>query len=252
MFPILFDLAGHPVPTYAVAVLIGAVVALLIRRAEVRRLGYATTPGHGWVSVGALVGAVIGAKLGMALFEPVASLPALAMRALSLDFTGKTVIGGLAGGYHGVEGMKRLVGVKHSTGDAFAVALPVALAFGRIGCLMAGCCWGTETTLPWAVHLHGGARHPTQPLEAIGLLVIAAWLWRIRRRARPDGHLFRRFLVAYAVLRFAMQALRGDPVLHWGPLDAVQWVCLATAVLFSWLIWRGERDQSARARAALI
>ncbi len=246
MFPVLTQLWGHDVPTYGLWVLLGALVAWRVRRAEVARLGLAAAPGHRWVGVGALVGAVVGAKLGMVLFEPAASMSALLRRALTLDFAGKTVVGGLAGGYVGVELSKRAVGIRVSTGDAFAVALPLAQALGRVGCLFAGCCWGSETTLPWAVSLHGAARHPVQLFEAIALVALAAWLWRQRARPRPPGHLFRRYLVGYAVIRFVMQHWRADPVVRWGPLDAVQWVCLAAALGFSWLLWRGERGAVVR------
>ncbi len=244
MHPVFFEIGGFQLSAYAVFVCIGAVAALMVRHQEVQRLGYASSAGHAWVGVGALVGAVVGAKLGMVLFEPASSMAALLGRALSFDFTGKTVVGGLFGGYAGVELTKRLVGVTHSTGDAFAVALPLAQALGRVGCLLHGCCWGAVTSAPWAVHLHGADRHPVQLLEAGLLVVLATWLWRIRLRPLPSGHLFRRYLVGYAVIRFVMQLLRADPVRVIGPLDAVQWLCLLAAVGFSWLIWRAERGGS--------
>ena len=160
---------------------------------------------------------------------------------LSLDFSGKTVVGGIIGGYIGVEIAKKCVGITESTGDAFAVALPLAQAVGRVGCLLNGCCYGTEFHSSWSVALAETNRHPTQIYETILLLGLAGFLWQRRLVPAPAGHLFRRYLVGYALIRFFLEFLRGDPSLRLGPISVVQGVCLAGAVLFGWLIYRGER-----------
>ncbi|GIS58254.1 MAG: hypothetical protein CM1200mP2_04790 [Planctomycetaceae bacterium] len=58
---------------------------------------------------------------------------------------------GLAGGYAGVEFGKWYSRVKVSTGDSFAVSIPVAVAIGRLACFTNGCCHGIATGLPWGV-----------------------------------------------------------------------------------------------------
>jgi phosphatidylglycerol:prolipoprotein diacylglycerol transferase len=237
VYPTLFHLGPVPVNSYAVFVVLAFVVAWRVRKVELDRLGHQRWPGYNWVLVGALLGAVIGAKLGMLMFEPTLQFE----RMLSLDFTGKTVVGGLIGGYLGVELAKKWVGITQSTGDAFAVALPLAQAVGRLGCLLNGCCYGTGWDGPGAVTLGGAARHPTQVYESVILVGLAGWLWSRRLRPAPAGHLFRRYLVGYAVIRFALEFLRGDPSVTLGPLSLVQWVCLVAAGLFGFLIRRGER-----------
>jgi prolipoprotein diacylglyceryltransferase len=235
--PVLFELGPLSVRSYAAFLTLACVVAWRIRRKEIQRLGHDAVPGMPWVLVGALMGAIVGAKLGMLMFEPTLRLE----RILSLDFTGKTVVGGLIGGYIGVEVSKKMVGITRSTGDAFAVALPTAQAIGRVGCLLHGCCYGTPMTAPWAVHIAGRDCHPTQIYEATLLLVLARWLWSIRGQPRPAGHLFRRYLVGYGLIRFGLEFVRGDAALYSGPLSIVQWVCLAAVVVFGGLILRGER-----------
>ena len=237
MHPTLFHLGAVRIDSYAVFVFLAFVVAWAVRRVELRRLGHRRWPGYHWVLVGALLGAVVGAKLGMYMFEPSLHLD----RMLSLDFTGKTVVGGLIGGYLGVELAKKAVGIHGSTGDAFAVGLPLAQAVGRVGCLLNGCCYGTEFGGAWAVRLGDVARHPTQIYESVLLLLLAGWLWRIRLKPAPAGHLFRRYLVGYASIRFCLEFVRGDPAIHVGGLSVVQLVCLAAIGLFAWLIVRGER-----------
>jgi prolipoprotein diacylglyceryltransferase len=237
VYPTLLHLGPLGIDSYAVLVAIAFLVAWRVRKVELARLGHQRWPGYQWVLVGALLGAVVGAKLGMLMFEPTLQLD----RMVSLDFTGKTVVGGLIGGYIGVELAKRCVGITQSTGDAFAVALPLAQAVGRLGCLLQGCCYGT----PWggvaAVELHGAARHPTQIYESVLLLALAGWLWSIRHRPAPSGHLFRRYLIGYASIRFCLDFVRGDPSVVLGPLSVVQWVCLGAGSVFGLLVWRGER-----------
>src|SRR6185369_10466931 len=48
--------------------------------------------------------------------------------------------------------------------DALAPSIALGYVFGRIGCLMNGCCYGRECTLPWAITFPRG--HETFPLDA--------------------------------------------------------------------------------------
>jgi prolipoprotein diacylglyceryltransferase len=206
-----------------VFVSIGFIAAYTIRRREVERLGYGRTPGHRFVALGALLGAMIGSKVGMVLFA--ADMHALWEAALNMDFTGKTVIGGIGGAYLGVEVCKRIVGVTHSTGDGFAVSVPVAQAFGRIGCFLHGCCPGAHSDGPLAV----GGRIPQQLYESAADFILAGALWTIRKQERPSGILFRYYLAGYATIRFILEFTRDDV----GPkflFTPVQWVCAATVV----------------------
>ena len=116
--------------------------------------------------------------------------------------------------------------------DMAGFAIPLGLAFGRMGCLMAGCCFGATCNLPWAVsfpwkspaseeqfkdHLLPTARmwslpvHPTQIYEsAASLAIAAACLMWIHPRKRYDGQVFAAFLALYAIARFLLEYLRRD------------------------------------------
>src|SRR6185369_1697644 len=89
-----------------------------------------------WIGVAAICGAAIGAKLGYWIEDP---------RSAFADFPdwrhlleGKTIVGALLGGLIGVELVKRAVGARGSSGDAFALPLIVGIAIGRVGCFLAG------------------------------------------------------------------------------------------------------------------
>src|SRR5439155_15663713 len=120
--------------------------------------------------------------------------------------------------------------------DVLAVALCVFLAGGRIGCLVAGCCFGRPSSLgirygPEAAddgfprHLVGVRLLPVPAFEAAGLLVLGA----AGLAALPPAHagvVFPVFLASYAVLRFGLEALRGDRRPHVLGLSVNRWMCV--------------------------
>jgi len=112
--------------------------------------------------------------------------------------------------------------------DSIWPMLP-ALAFGhglgRIGCFLAGCCFGKPTEFFWGVFLHDHYRHPTQLIEACGLLFLGTYLYKSKQ---PRKILVADYLVVYGSLRLLVEALRGDIVRGtWGVLTPSQWISLA-------------------------
>src|SRR5262249_47698205 len=81
--------------------------------------------------------------------------------------------------------------------DSFAPGIPFGYVVGRLGCFMAGCCYGIETHVPWAVtftdpfaHTNAGTPlgvplHPTQLYEAGSELLILIFLLTTEKRGRP-------------------------------------------------------------------
>jgi len=116
--------------------------------------------------------------------------------------------------------------------DMAGFAVPLGLAFGRMGCLLAGCCFGARSDLPWALSFPGRSPaseaqwkahelaskyawshpvHPTQIYESAASLAIAAvCLFVVHPRKRYDGQVFATFLVLYAVARYLIEILRRD------------------------------------------
>jgi phosphatidylglycerol:prolipoprotein diacylglycerol transferase len=132
--------------------------------------------------------------------------------------------------------------------DMAGFAIPLGLAFGRMGCLMAGCCFGAVCSAPWAVsfpwrsaaseqqfkeHLLGSAKmwslpvHPTQVYESAASLAIAAFclMW-VHPRKRYDGQVFVVSMALYAVARFALEILRRDDRGGAFGLTTSQWIGL--------------------------
>jgi phosphatidylglycerol:prolipoprotein diacylglycerol transferase len=108
-------------------------------------------------------------------------------------------------------------------GDAFAPSMALGVAIGRVGCLFAGCCYGTPCDLPWA---HGG-RHPVPLYESAGSLLVLAFVLVARGRRRVAGEAFLAFGTGYSLLRFGLDFLRGDSPRVANGLTVSQWIALA-------------------------
>lgn len=104
-------------------------------------------------------------------------------------------------------------------GDLAAGSTSIGLFFGRIGCFLAGCCWGRPTGAGWGVKfthpssfcpIRDVALHPTQLYEAtLGLIIWAYLTWLLKRR-KYEGQLLMHSLVIYSVGRFIIEIFRGD------------------------------------------
>jgi len=131
--------------------------------------------------------------------------------------------------------------------DVLAPSIALGHSFGRIGCLMNGCCFGRACDLPWAIRFpddhptHGAYVHPTQIYESIlnlGLYAALAWLYR---RKKFDGQIFSSYLISYAVLRGIVEIFRGDypagsPFSRATPGQMLSIPIFAAGVLLWWLL----------------
>jgi phosphatidylglycerol:prolipoprotein diacylglycerol transferase len=102
--------------------------------------------------------------------------------------------------------------------DILAPSIAAGQAIGRLGCFSAGCCYGRQTDLPWAVTFTdpnclaplGVQRHPTQLYSSAAALVIFLLLLLIYRFHRFRGQVFWSYVVLYSVGRFILEYFRGD------------------------------------------
>jgi phosphatidylglycerol:prolipoprotein diacylglycerol transferase len=116
--------------------------------------------------------------------------------------------------------------------DMAGFAVPLGLSFGRMGCLLAGCCFGVRTDEPWGLsfparspasesefklHLLSSAAlpslhvHPTQIYESAASLAISAFcMLVVHPNKRYDGQVFLSFVGLYAAARFILEFWRDD------------------------------------------
>jgi phosphatidylglycerol:prolipoprotein diacylglycerol transferase len=179
------------------------------------------------IVLGAIIGGALGAKIPWLFMDPEGMVDGTAWLS-----DGRTITFGLVGGYFGVEVAKLAAGVKTKTGDSFAVPLAASIAVGRLGCFWAGCCFGIETALPWAVDFGDGvSRHPTQLYEAAFHAAAALILYELGRRRLFERQRIKLYFIAYFAYRFVTEWIRPEPELGLG-LTLYQWSSLAFIVLF--------------------
>lgn len=225
-FPLYLEVAGLRLHPHVVFELLAYFVGFRLYLRARRRQGDAIDdPRRWWVVAAAAAGAALGARL-LYLFE----CPSETLQHWNDPrylLAGKTIVGGIAGGWLAVEAAKRLLRIELRTGDLFAVPLAVAIAIGRVGCFLTGLAdhtCGLPTTLPWGVDFGDGIpRHPTQLYEALFLLGLAGLLAAWRRRAPANGDLFRGFVAGYFAFRLAADFLKPAACRGLG-LTAIQWV----------------------------
>jgi phosphatidylglycerol---prolipoprotein diacylglyceryl transferase len=168
---------------------------------------------------------------------------------------GKTILGGILGGWIAVVIAKRALGIRRPTGDAFVLPLIGAMAVGRVGCFLAGLSdgtYGSPTTLPWGVDLGDGvSRHPVQLYEIAFLLACGAVLIRMRARLRP-GESFLIFVAAYCAFRLGIDFSKpGRPISPFS-LTAIQLACIAGVAAALVVLVRRRREAVARGKELVL
>lgn len=159
-------------------------------------------------------------------------------------------------------------------GDASAVVFSVTIPFGRVACMLAGCCFGTvcstwlsplcvtyaRGTAPFAHQVTSGQINPvaeaTLPLHplplyfaAASIVTLAILVWQLRRGAEP-GTLLATFAILRPAAKLALEPLRAEgrpgPLMVLAPATAI--VIATTALVIRHLRWR---HRAGRAAAAL-
>ena len=223
----MLHLSSHPA-LHAVFETLAYASGYAVYKRERARSGDVIDEPQRWsVIAAAAVGGLVGSR-ALGLLEQTPRFHITLQQAL-LPGGGKTIVGGLLGGWIGVELAKWVQGIQSRTGDLFAVPLCIAIAIGRIGCLLAGLAddtYGTATRLPWGVDFGDGiARHPTQAYEVLFLLALIRLLRWVAGRPHRNGTLFRVFLFAYLLWRLVIDFIKPQPLVV--GLNWIQWACVA-------------------------
>ncbi|MFC1888773.1 prolipoprotein diacylglyceryl transferase [Thermodesulfobacteriota bacterium] len=227
MHPELFSIGGFVVESYHSLVLLGGVLGLIFVLREVRRTGADPDLIYPLLLV-VFISFIIGARIfTVIVFQDLFRNAPL--RALRFWEGGTAYYGGLVASIVAVLAYSRLKGIDPwSTGDLFAPAAAIGLVFSRLGCFMAGCCYGNPcgeglySDLVCMRFTEGSPlRHPTQLYSSAGALLILGLLLHRRGRKRFEGELSATFLVVYPILRFMIEFFRADPrgSMQLGPIE---------------------------------
>jgi phosphatidylglycerol:prolipoprotein diacylglycerol transferase len=222
MHPILFDFGGVTVYSYGVLLAAAYLLGLqwALRRARTHGLNPQRVMDLGiWIIISALIGAKL--LLFVVDFRQFTANP---RELFNLARSGGVFYGGLIGGLGvGLWYSRRHAMPVWTTTDVFAPGIALGHVVGRMGCLLAGCCFGRPTSLPWAITFHDPAAaanvgtplgiplHPTQLYDAGAEAAILAVILALERRPRPfPGRTFWSYVLLYAASRFVIEFFRGD------------------------------------------
>lgn len=228
--PIAFTIFGRPIYWYGIFVALGFLAAMFHWNRAARRLGLPESLGSDLAFVTMIAG-ILGARAMyvVANWDDYSQHPWSIPR---IDQGGLIFYGGFLAAAVAIAIMARIRNIPTWTlGDFTVSALPLGHAFGRIGCLLNGCCYGAPCALPWAVFTAGTWRHPVQGYEAAFNLVLYIALRRLLLRRAAPGSVTAVYLVAYGAWRFFIEFFRGDPrMAAWAGLNAAQALSLAFVI----------------------
>ncbi len=254
MYP-YFPLFGINLPAYGTMSLLGGVLALVL---VLRRHARFDLPRSDAFNVYALC--LLGLLVGAKVLYVITQIPAIIRNWESVVAHPLDAIAHFGGGLVFYGGLLGAAGValwycRHykvrfwAMADLFAPAIPAAHALGRVGCFLAGCCYGLE--VPWGLtYTHslvteadGVPRLPVQLIEAACLLLLCLALLFFQRKPRAPGASLALYGLCYALLRFVLEFFRGDLVRGVaGGLSTSQWISLGILVLCGlWLLRGGRR-----------
>lgn len=221
MHPIAFQFGSLPVRWYGVMMALGFFFGLWTATRRARRANVSPEIVAD-VTLWLMFGSIIGARF---VYVTTYWKQEYAGRDLSAIFAvwegGLVFYGGLIGAI--VAGIIYLLWKKQpiwKIADILAPSVALGSVFGRIGCLMNGCCYGRVCNLPWAIvapekHVVDGVFfypliHPVQIYDALLNLILYLTLAWWMSRKKFDGQIFAAYLMGYAVLRSIAEHFRGD------------------------------------------
>jgi phosphatidylglycerol:prolipoprotein diacylglycerol transferase len=223
MFPELvrIDAWDYSIPTYGVllAIAMAAAVWTGVRFAAADGLDRSKAYN---LAIYTIAASLVGSKLLLVITEPWL-LSSANLGSRELWRSGGVYFGGFLAAFGASILFARLLGLEWwRLADAFAPAIALGQAIGRLGCFAAGCCWGVACDLPWAVefgaHAHettgvpaGVGLHPVQLYEsALSIAIFAALVW-LRRHRSFRGQIVLAYLALYSAARFTLEHWRDDP-----------------------------------------
>jgi phosphatidylglycerol:prolipoprotein diacylglycerol transferase len=262
MFPELIHTRWLTIPTYGVLVAAAFLVALWVAGKLAARQGLNNDAVTN-LGIYCALSALAGAKLMMFIVDipyytehPGEIFSVATLRAGGVFYGGLIAALGVAWWY-----LRKTKLPPLRTADVFAPAIALGHAIGRVGCFMAGCCWGVACDRPWAVTFTNPTAndlvgvplnrplHPTQLYESISEFIIFAILYRMVNRRHVEGTIIATYLILYGAARFIVEFYRFHEQGNlWGsPLDTSQWISLGLFLIGGVYLFRVRKAVPAQA-----
>ena len=232
----LFSLGPFTVYGYGLMIAIGILAAYVT--AEYRAKKHGLDPDKiFYLVIWAVVGGFAGAKV---LYFLTRLKDIMENPRVLLDLAdGFVVYGGIIGGIFSAMAyckIKKMPFLKYF--DLVMPSVALAQGFGRIGCFLAGCCYGRETDSALGIVFHNSSYAPNDvkllPTQLIssGLdFLLCAVLILLDRKKKGDGQIAGAYLVLYSIGRFILEFYRGDLIRgNVGALTTSQFIAIFVAM----------------------
>ena len=217
MYPILFKVGNITIYSYGFMIALGFFLGIVLAMREARRVGESPEKIMD-LCFYILVAAIVGSRLFYVAtaWETFADNP---LDIIKLWQGGLVFYGGFIGAVVTAAVYLKLAGLPlGKTADILAPSLALGQAIGRLGCFMAGCCYGRTTDVFWSVTFTdrncltpvGSALHPTQLYSALSNFAIFAVLLLLSRRNQVTGRVFWTYVLLYGLTRSIIETWRGD------------------------------------------
>lgn len=256
MHPVLFEISGFKIYSFGLMVALAFLAGFAVALWRAKRAGE-NVDDYMESTIWLIIAGIGGARLFYFLFFPETFL-ADPLGAL-LNQGGLVWYGGMIGVTLAAILFTRLKKINlWRYGDILIPGAAIGLAIGRIGCLLAGCCYGGPCQAPWAIqyphdHVTGGIPvHPAPLYETFLLLGVFALLLWIDRRKPFEGLTAWSFFILYGFVRFALEYFRGDRLVWIDTLNlsASQVISLGSIVVGFLMIWLLSRNRKAGLNAS--
>ena len=246
MYPVLFRIGPITIYTYGFLVFLGVLFGYLVCRHQARKDGFKDSlvaDFFFWTVVSGFIGARIVyvlVEFKYFLYDPMAVL---------FGRSGFVFYGGVIFGFSALYILSKRNHLSFpKVMDIAALGIPLAHAFGRLGCFFYGCCYGIKThshigilfPLNSPAGVSGIKVIPTQLISAGFLFLLFIALMVLRKHKKFEGYIFLIYLNFYSIFRFFIEFYRGDPRGQLLIFSTSQWISIGlfitSIVLF--LRWR--------------
>ena len=259
MHPVFLQIGSFELASYGLMTALGYAAAALYLLPRLKKIGLDQDTFWNILFI-AFMGALIGSKLLYIIVSWPQLGATLAEKLTNIvrDFRyGFVFFGGMIVSVGALVWYIRKKGLPlFKTADFLIVSLPLGHAFGRIGCFLAGCCYGRPTDMPWGVvftdahslvppELLGVALHPTQLYEAAGNLILFFLLHAAYKKPHRPGTILVEYICGYSLMRFIIEFFRGDfrgeYLLWFSPSQAIALLSAAAAFVL-WIRLRKDKQ----------
>ena len=222
MYPTLLHLWGpFSIHSFGVMIVIGALVCLKLAQSDKKLMSLLSFDELLDVTTIIIVAGVVGARLLFVLEEPQFITSWIDL--FDISSGGLSLLGGLILAVLATIAYLRFYRLPIlKIIDGVSLYIPLLYGISRIGCFLAGCCYGTITHLPWAITYTDTAvfapcyvpLHPTQLYSSFaGCLIFFILYWIHNHAVFKPGHYFGLFLILIGAERFSIDFLRADRIM---------------------------------------